>query len=571
MRHPSVNTQLPAHPCADSRTTRVLAAVCSAMMVAMSVTASGLPFQSSDSTTTGSQQSPPSTPSQRPIPRRDIGPSKGDSKEKAQPAAPALPLPNPDAKPRTRAEDPLPSAPKADPLKPASKPTSKPAPPTERVLGSSDLDAEYLNLASFGIRLRAPKGSRLTKPIVGEMPIYSIDDRASPPRFRMQVQALVSALATPTPAKQVDEYLRSMKDRGQMFTVLANEPWTSARVPAHYLLTSTDLGDGLIAVQGWLILQTGEFDFVVVTILSSGVDFGGVRPLLEASFRTIELADMERVANERRAQLAAGNAMLTALTPERLRALCGTPPRLYRVWRKGENGSEQELGYYTITVLAGVMSDASCDRPPSVPKDPTGLLVVMQGRTLVDAATQRVSDLEARFWSAWDHGSEAWTSRVTERGGKLPDRSIAQTGIRGERNEGNPMQLLTVVLANKESRMRDEQQWTVPVGVYMPQAVSLVLGELLPRAEDASPLDFSTYCFDPSLLSMPQRTDSFTRMEDGRWMLVTQPGLDEPATTTWFDASGKRVKRTEPGDITTELCLPRQLQEIWRQKGLPQQ
>jgi hypothetical protein len=482
-------------------------------------------------------------------------------------------------KPRKPAQAPLPSAPSsapsgapsAAPSGAPSTPATRAAPPLARTAGPSELDIEYLDLASFGIRFRAPKGSQLTKPIVGEMPIYSIDDGASPPRFRMQAQALVSSLAKPTPAAQVDEYLRTMKDRGQSFTVLANEPWINARVSAHYLLTSTDLGDGLIAIQGWLILQTGEFDFVVFTLLSSGVDFDGVRPLLEASFRTIELADMERLAGERRARLVAGSELLTALTPERLRALCGTPSRLYRVWRKGDSGSEQELGYYTITVLPGVMSDASCDRPPSMPKDPTGILVTMQGRTLVDAATQRVSDLEARFWSAWDHGSEAWTSRVTERGGKLPDRSIAQTGIRGERNEGNPTQLLTVVLGNKESRMRDEQQWTIPIGVYMPQAVSLVLGELLPRADDAAPLEFSTYCFDPALLSMPQRTDSFTRMEDGRWMLVTQPGLDEPTTITWFDAAGRRVKRTEPGDITTELCLPRQLQEIWRQKGLPQQ
>jgi hypothetical protein len=72
-------------------------------------------------------------------------------------------------------------------------------------------------------------------------------------------------------------------------------------------------------------------------------------------------------------------------------------------------------------------------------------------------------------------------------------------------------------------------------------------------------------------MSMPQRTDSFTRTEDGRWTLVTQPGFDEPVTITWFDSEGRRVKRTEPGNITTELCLPRQLQEIWRQKGLPQQ
>jgi len=548
----------------------MLVAALGIQAIALTLTASNLRAQSNDPSKSRDQASPPTSPSAapvRPIPRRDIGPGKGDSKPPAQPSAPSLPLPAAKTPPRTSPKVPLPNAPVPAPPAAAAKNAATKAAPA----ASNQLDAEFMDLASFGIRLRVPKGAQLTKPVVGEMPMYSIDDGASPPRFRMQVQGFVSALATPTPSAQVDEYLRGMKERGQAFTIIANAPWTSARVPAQLLLTSTDLGDGLIAVQGWLILQTGEFDFVVFTLLSSGVDFDGVRPLIESSFRTIEIADMDRIAEERRARLVAGNAQLSALTPERLRALCGTPPRLYRVWRKAQNGMEEELGYYSISVLPGVMADASCERPPSQSKDATGILVVMQGRTLVDAPSQRVSDLEARFWSSWDHGSEAWTSRVTERGGKLPDRSLAQTGIRGERNEGNPLQLLTVVLANKESRMRDEQQWTVPVGVYMPQAVSLVLGELLPRADDAAPLEFATYCFDPTLLSMPQRTDSFTRMADGRWMLVTQPGLDEPVTITWFDSAGKRVKRTEPGDITTELCLPRQLQEIWRQKGLPQQ
>ncbi len=402
------------------------------------------------------------------------------------------------------------------------------------------------------------------------MPIYTIDDSGTTPRYHMQVQSLVSSLTDPSPEAQVSDYLDSMRKKGQKFTILANQPWLHPKVPGHLLFTSTDLGEGVIAIQGWLVLQTGPFDFVVISVLAAGPDFALLRPILEASFATIQLDDLEQIAVERFERLRRGYELILTMTPEKLKGLCESEPRMYRVWQADEKGREQEIGYYRVVVHAGTLSDASSEKPFKTSENPTGLLVIVQGRTIVDASSGRFADTEARFWTSWDRTSEAWTSRVTERGGKLAERSVAQTGLRSPRGLGNPRQNLLVINANAQSRTRDEKQWTVPTGIYLSQAETLVLGELLPHEGKAS-IEFAYYAFDGRSMQMPQRVETWTPLSDAQWMLVTQPGIDEAADITMHDARGKRIRRTEPDGVITELCLPRQLQQIWAEKRLPTQ
>ena len=494
----------------------------------------------------------PKTPS-----KRKTIPSTGS-------ATPVAPGPKP--APTPTPAQPAPAQPSAKTPAPVVAPAIAPPKNTQTTTGA--LDKDNLVLESLGIRFRPISGAILTKPVTGAMPIYTVDDARDPPRYHLQIQTLVSGLSEPNPQAQVNEYLDSMRKKDQKFTVLVNEPWIHPKTDGHILFTQTDLGEDVLAVQGWLILQTGPFEFLVVNTLTSREDFLAIRSTLEESFRTIELDDLQQIAAKRVDRLRSGNELLQAMTPEKMKAICGSEPRLFRVWQSGENGQEREIGYYRVTVLAGVLSDASGENPPKIRENPTGLLVLVQGRTIIDAATGRFSDMEARFWSAWNHESEAWTSRVTERGGKLKEKSIAQTGLRSPRATGNPRQVLTVINGNAQSRTRDEKEWTVPSGIYLSQAELLVLGELLPREEKQAALNFAFYAFDPRSMSMPQRVDSWTHATDGQWMLITQPGLDESAEITWHDASGRRVRRSEPGGFTTEVCLPRQLQQIWSGKGL---
>ena len=498
----------------------------------------------------------PKTPSSR----KSIAPTGS-----TPPVAPAKPA----AAPKSVPTETVPVAPSVSPpVSPSASPITAKSSPALSAKGKTALDADMLVLESLGIRFRPISGAILTKPVTGAMPIYTVDDSSDPARYHLQIQTLVSGLSEPNPQAQVNEYLESMRKKNQKFSVLLNEPWIHPKADGHILFTQTDLGEGVVAVQGWLILQTGPFEFLVVNTLTSREDFLAIRSALEESFHTIELDDLEKLAAKRVDRLRFGNDLLQAMTPEKMKALCGGEPRLFRVWQAVDGGQEKEIGYYRVTVLAGTLSDASGENPLKTKENPTGLLVLVQGRTIIDPATGRFSDMEARFWSAWNHESEAWTSRVTERGGTLKEKSIAQTGLRSPRATGNPRQVLTVINANAQSRTRDEKEWTVPSGIYLSQAELLVLGELLPRNEKQSALNFAFYAFDPRSMSMPQRAESWTRAADGQWMLVTQPGIDESAEITWHDANGRLIRRSEPGGFMTEICLPRQLQQIWTGKGL---
>lgn|GEM_PF-522173 len=503
------------------------------------------------------------------VPPRKVIPST------VQPPAPAAPTAvNPPAG-ASNPSAPTTTPPKSSTTTPPSAPLPKKNPaqaladsPVKSAVSSTNLESEMSVLESLGVRFRPPAGAIVTKPVTGALAIYTVDDSRSPVRYHLQIQTIVSDLPEPTPHAQVAQYLAAMKTQDQKFAVILNEPWLNPKADGHILFTQTDLGEGIVAVQGWLILQIGPFEFITFSVLTSGADFPQIRPILEESFRTIQLDDLAQTSAERVERLRKGNELLKSITPEKLQALCGKEPRLYRVWRTDERGKEEEIGSYRVTVRSGIMSDASAENPPKTRENPTGILVLVQGRTVIDAASGRFADMDARFWSAWDHGSEAWTSRVTQRGGKLAERSIAQTGLRSARGVGNPNQVLTVVTGNAQSRTRDQKEWTVPLGIYWSQAETLLLGELLPRIEGQPPLNFAAYAFDPRSMSMPQRVENWTRTADGQWMLITQPGIDESAEITWHDAQGLRVRRSEPGGVVTELCLPRQLQQIWSEKGL---
>lgn len=493
--------------------------------------------------------------------------TQGTSRKLIPPAtAPTKPSATPSPAPANGASSPPATAPTVKPTAPTT--IKPPANAAKSTLAHADLELDPILLESLGMKIRLPKQAILTKPVTGAMPIYTVDDGADPTRFHMQIQNFVSALPDPTPQAQVADYLAGMRAKGQKFTVIADVPWIHDRVPGHSLYTSTDLGSGVVAVQGWLILQTGPFDFIVINTLMAQRDFSIVRPLIESAFSTIELEDFEKTAAKRNDRLRRGGDVLAAITPEILKNLCSTPPRLYRVYTTDESGKPQEIGYYRITVVAGNLSDASGEDAVPVRENPAGILVIVQGRTVVDAASGRFADTESRFWCAWDRQSEAWTSRITQRGGKDPERSFAQTGLRSPRNLGNPKQKLIVINADAQSRTRDQKEWTVPVGIYLSQAETLVLGELLPR-DGTCAGDFAYYAFDPRSMQMPQRVETWTKAQNKQWLLMTQPGLDESAEVSLHDANGRRIRRTEPDGIITEECTGEALQEIWARQGLP--
>lgn len=439
--------------------------------------------------------------------------------------------------------------------------------------GDEALEASPSRLESLGVTLRIPKGARISKLLGGSTPIYSIDDAKDPPRFRMQVQPLVSTLPQPTPELQVEQYLTAARDRGQVFRVLRNEPRTISGQAARILYTATDLGDGVTAIQGWLVVQLGEFDFMVTTIISSAIDFAEADPILERCLSTMGFEDLRAIAESRNARIAEGARSLAAITPEVLRAAADRSARVYRTTRRDAAGKAVEVGYFEMRAAPGDIEDVSTGAEDRAPRnaepnpEPTGLLVTVRGRTVIDATLKRVADTDARFWVSWDRGSEAWTVRVTERGGG-PERTYGQMGLRSPRDIGNPKPKLIVVDSDADQRTRDEKRWTVPEGIYLSQAEQLVLGRLLP-ADTATRGDISFYCFDALTSRMPQRVESWTKGPDGTWLAVSKPGVDEDPEVIAHDAQGWRKRRTEPDGTVTELADLETIRGAWRAQGLP--
>lgn len=404
-------------------------------------------------------------------------------------------------------------------------------------------------------------------------PVYGIDDGIDPPRFRLQVQPLVSSLPKPTPELQVEQYLSTAREKGQSFTVLRNDARTIGGQAARVLYTSTDLGSGVTAIQGWLVIQLGEFDFIVVSVISSGVDFPAADPLLDQCFATIGFEDLRAVAAARNARVEAGALMLATITPERMRKAADGSWRLYRTTRPDATGTMVEVGYFEVQAVPGNLEDASSsadvqrDERRASKGEPTGMLVTVRGRSVIDAAIKRVADTDARFWVSWDRGSEAWTVRVTERGGG-PERTYGQMGLRTAQDVGNPKPKLIVVDSDAEQRTRNERRWTVPEGLYLSQAEQLVLGRLL--ADGTPPTgEVSYYCFDARTSRMPQRVESWTRSGDGTWLAVTRPGIDEDPEVLSHDAQGWRKRRTEPDGTVTEASDLESIRRAWSSKGLP--
>jgi hypothetical protein len=428
-------------------------------------------------------------------------------------------------------------------------------------------------LESLGVTIRVPAGARVTKITGGGLPVYGIDDGMDPPRFRFQLQPLVSSLPRPTPELQIEQYLASAQEKGQTFRTLRNEARTIGGQPARILYTATDLGEGVTAIQGWLVIQLGEFDFIVATVISSAVDFPSADPLLERCFATIGFEGLRELATARNARIEAGARLLASITPERVRQVADGSWRLFRTTRPDASGAMVEVGYYEVQASPGNMEDASSsadvqrDEKRATASEPTGMVVTVRGRSVIDATLKRVADTDARFWVSWDRGAEAWTVRVTERGGG-PVRTYGQMGLRTAQDVGNPKPKLIVVDSDADQRTRNERRWTIPEGAYLSQAEQLVLGRLIP--DGATPTgDISYYCFDARTSRMPQRVESWTRSGDGTWLAVTRPGIDEDPEVMSHDAKGWRKRRTEPDGTVTEATDLESIRRAWVSKGLP--
>lgn len=423
------------------------------------------------------------------------------------------------------------------------------------------LEAEPLVAEAVGLRMRPPAGAVTTVQADPGGASYVLGD--SNETWSMRIAPLHPAAADPSPEDLIEEHLRAVAATGRAHRILANEPRQYGGINGHLLYLQQTLDDRRSVVNGWLVLPTSEQTFLVFSLMTRAEDFARLRPVFDGSFATIELRGREALAEQRKQELERGRTLVRSFTPEALKGLAGFQ-RWYRIFRpavSGRQADDTEVGFLNLRAVEGLRGELTPERSPesySAMEAEQGLMVLLKARAVVDAKTGHYLDVDGRYWMAWDRSKEAWSVRQTSRKGDA-SQSTADTGVR------NGM-TLDIIHSVRERLTREPTQWTIPDPAYLCQPEAYMLGRLLPR-DGTLDGDVTWYHFDPRTRRLAQRVDHW-QAEGDLWVLTTQPLLEVAHVTQVYDADGRRLKRIDGDGTLTEPIDPRDLQRLWRSKGL---
>jgi hypothetical protein len=431
-----------------------------------------------------------------------------------------------------------------------------------------------VTLEGLGLSIKPPAGAVVAKERTGDAVNLVMADRSDAPRWRVRIQALEANPDTPSARAIVQDHLTRIRSAGGEHEVLALEPANWGGAAGDLLVVEERGPDGEPVVNGWLVLGRGGLLHTVFTLSTTRADLLNARAALESSLVTLVLADIDKVIEGRRARLKAGERFIEALTPERLRALLGLNEwfRLHRPSGTGDVAADRELGYVHFLVVEAMQGELEPQRSREELRGEEaelGLMLIAKARGLLRDDGSELLDIEARYWMAWDRGAEAWSSRTTERKGRI-SRSFAQTGVRPRVRPSQPS-MLTVLSVRSDlgkDPYKPSQSWDLPARGYLSVPEALLLGWLLPRNGDAEQA-YAFYAFDTKEGRLPLRLDDWIAAPQGEWTLVSRPGPDEPTSRQIFGADGRRLRLIDADGVHSDRIELAELHRVWTSKGLP--
>jgi hypothetical protein len=461
------------------------------------------------------------------------------------------------------------------PSPPTAPPPVPPPDPTPAGTPADETDGQrWIEVEGLGLRFLPPQPAFGKAETVDGVLRYEVVDGNPESRWWLRFQALSSSRAGLTAKNQLDDYLETLRKNDKPFTVRLDETLAveGASGEGRLLLLESPVGEGLTGISGWVVVPNGTDRFLTCSIVASTADLEAVLPQLRATFRSMQLRPPERITAERRERIDRGQKIL-GFGERELRGAIAAEPVVYRMYRPAAAGGEEtELGWMSVRVIEGMRGEVDASREASSLRGEDaerGLLAIVQAKSIVNGDPTNTADTEIRSWTAWNRTSEVWSVRSTQRQ-KEAMRTSAQTGVRTPARPGDPRPMLRVINSSADRRSRDPLEWVVPPN-YLSQTELIVLGTLLPK-DDPAPPTFASYAFDPRSDGLPQRLDTWRRNPDGTWTLESKIGGATTPLTQTFDAKGVRIRRSDPdatGTVITERIDPRQLDSLWRRKGLP--
>lgn len=449
---------------------------------------------------------------------------------------------------------------------PQSTEKQSPTPPGTG-LADEPLDAE-----AVGVRMRVPSGTAVRIDRTAGTN-YLLSEGVDAPSWRVRISGLTASRADTTARSQCDDYLEDLRKRGQKFEVISSESRPISGREAHLVYLGVPLEGGGRGVMGSLVVPNAPDSYAVFSMVILDAEFARVRALLDRCFATIEVKDLVKAAGESADLLVRGAEVLTRIREDTLRGAIDPSPRVYRMWRPDPSGTDpaakKDFGYMVVRVREGAQGEVDASKNPATLKGEDadrGLVASIDARVVVNDDPTHTVDAQSRYFVRWDRASEAWSIRTTERQ-KRANRSSAQTGLRLAPSAGAPRPKLQVITASRDGMTREPQEWQVPP-VYFSQAELIVIGELLPRDPGEDRIEFKDYAFDQRDIKLPQRRETWTRIDTG-WRLETQQGSAPAKIVQEFDGKGKRVRRVDVDGSVTELIDLQDLRKLWKSKGFP--
>lgn len=434
-----------------------------------------------------------------------------------------------------------------------------------------DLEKTPFEAENLGLTIKIPVGSNVVAQKVEQQTILLVSDDPTTPTWTLRVQPLISTQENPTAAGQIQSLLNEFATTKQKHRVISNAPFSAGPLLGQLCYVEQTGGDDQKFIAGWLLLPSGENQFMVFFLQTLPEHFERVRPLLEASFATIKLKSVDEIAAAKLARLDAGRAFLASVTPERLKALVGQS-QWHRIYKPADpnTGESQEIGYSFVEVREakrGALNEQNDERAYSKAEHELGLLVRLQARVVIDAQRKHYYDSIANYWMRWDQTEEVWSIRATRRQGA--EQSEAEMGVREAQTTGSPLPRLTVVKRTDQTEPVS-YEWPVP-DVYLPQTLGWLMGKLLPR-EGKQQREFAYYFFVSSSLTpkVYQRIDTWSPAKDGsgNWTLATQLTSDTPPYMSVYGPDGRLLRRTHADGTITEPIDFTELQRIWKSRGM---
>ena len=434
-----------------------------------------------------------------------------------------------------------------------------------KVLGLLSPQGGLQTFPDIGLSLQLPPGATVVRQVNEEFPVWQIESPAGGPAWSIRVQVA----AAPEPSTDLVAQSKAAVDglaiNGATVKILKERATKVGGCEARVTWASAVRGE-LSTVAGWLLVRTGPGVFISVGVLTSPAAFAEVEPLMDGVFASAEVQDPRQMQAERNARVQRGDALRANFTPARLRSLVRPGSELSRIWRPAADGSATELGWMEFAVRAAPRSEASFNRSGAQDalSREEGLLVLLTARMNSSDGVDRV-ETQARYWVSWDLECEAWVVKSVQRGSG-PDVRFEQIGLRPRPAPGRPGATL-IVSSQSGGAAATPTELEVPPVAYLPQAIAMVLGSLLPQTPEVSG-DAIFYALDPATARLCQRPVTWQAGQDGRWTLATRNTPESKPVTERFGPNGGRLERIEPDGTRTTPSTLDEIRKRWKAMGL---